>query len=450
MKIGLATRMVLKWNKKSSKEKIVYRNLFQTYGLKVLSIAISFLQIRISLDFLNSSVYGLWLTIMSFTSWINILDLGFGNGMRNKLTEAIAVNDMLTARKYLSTGYILIGAIFLGVIIIISPLILFGKWQSIFNIAGNIASKIKLSLLIVFISVCLQFVLKLISSVYFAHQKVAKTDVFAFISQLAIFIILIASKHFIKGSLLSFSLIFSITPVIIYTVVNIYAFKNRFNQLKPSFNFFNKAYTKDIMHIGGQFFIIQVSSIVLYSVDNVLINYFLGPNNVTQYSIPFRYFSFSTLSFQMILPAYWSMTIQAAKEKDVTWINGAVKTLVLIWLVFTAGSFVMLVMSNTLYKVWLGSDLKIPFSLSLTLMVYTVVTNWAAIFNTITYGLGKIKIQFYASIASIILNIPVSILLLQKTSLGLLSIPIVIIAYTVIMGIITPIYMRLKLAEIKA
>jgi len=431
---------------KNAKEKVVYKNLSITYGLKILSIVISFLQIRISLDFLSSSVYGLWLTIISFTSWVSILDLGFGNGMRNKLTAAIAENDIITARKYLSTGYILIGGLFLGVILIVSPLILFTEWQKLLHISNDEAAKIKLSLLIVFVSFCLQFVLKLVTSVYFAYQKVARADVFAFISQALIFIVILILKLFAKqGSLLAFSVIFSIIPLLTYAVVNFFAFKNRFKQLTPSFAFFKKAYIKDISQIGGQFFVIQISALIMYSTDNVIINYFLGAESVTQYSIPYRLFIFVVLAFQLILPPYWSMIIKAAKEKDIHWINNAVKKLIVIWFIFTAGSIVMLLFSTQLYKIWLGSNIAVPFSLSLMLMIYSAVSGWVSIFNTVLYALNKIKLQFYMAVASIILNIPICVLLLKSTSLGLLSLPIVMTLHTVIFGIMLPIKMKRNL-----
>lgn len=434
--------LVAKWNNANIKSKVIYKNLLVSYGIKVLSMLVSFLQIRVTLNFLSTSDYGLWVTIVSFTSWISILDFGLGNGMRNKLTEAVSANDVVTAKSYLSTGYLTISAIFLGLVIIISPVVLLADWHTIMNTALTDAYKIKVSVLAVFISVCLQFILRLISSVYFAHQKASSGDVITFVSQVAIFICLIVSRYVITGSLISFALIYSIIPLIIYGAINIYAFTHKFKAISPSIRFFTKTYIKSITTTGGNFFIIQLSALILYSTDNFLINYFLGADSVMIYSIPFRYFSFVLISFQLIFPPYWSMIIKAAQEKDIQWIKNTKKNLVYLWLLFFAASIIMVIVSKTFYRVWLGKTLDIPLSLTICFMVYVSLANWAAIFNTITFALGKTTVQFYACLASIILNVPITILLLKKTALNLLAPPVVMIVYTLITCILVPYYLK--------
>jgi len=54
------------------------------------SILISFLLIPLTLDYLNPYEYGIWLTLNSVLSWVYLFDIGLGNGLRNRLAEALA------------------------------------------------------------------------------------------------------------------------------------------------------------------------------------------------------------------------------------------------------------------------------------------------------------------------------------------------------------------------
>ena len=58
-----------------------------------------------ALNYLNPVKYGIWLTLTSVIGWFAFFDLGLGNGLRNKLAEALAKNDNELARTYISTSY---------------------------------------------------------------------------------------------------------------------------------------------------------------------------------------------------------------------------------------------------------------------------------------------------------------------------------------------------------
>lgn len=81
------------------------KNIIASLLVKMLSIIISLLLVPVTLNYLNSYEYGVWLTLSSILVWINYFDIGLGNGLRNRLTEALAIGDYEKGRIYISTTF---------------------------------------------------------------------------------------------------------------------------------------------------------------------------------------------------------------------------------------------------------------------------------------------------------------------------------------------------------
>jgi O-antigen/teichoic acid export membrane protein len=65
------------------------KNIALSFFLKVLNVAIQFLFVPILLGYLSPIKYGVWVTIGSVINWLYFFDVGLGNGLRNRLAEAL-------------------------------------------------------------------------------------------------------------------------------------------------------------------------------------------------------------------------------------------------------------------------------------------------------------------------------------------------------------------------
>ena len=68
------------------RSKMLKSNILYSAILKVIGLITSLLVVTITLNYLNSELYGVWLTITSILYWFSFFDIGLGNGMRNYLT----------------------------------------------------------------------------------------------------------------------------------------------------------------------------------------------------------------------------------------------------------------------------------------------------------------------------------------------------------------------------
>src|SRR5512135_2482246 len=87
------------------------KNVFYSFFIKGVSIASQLALVPLTLHYLEKERYGIWLTLASLMGWFGFFDIGIGNGLRNKLSEALANNDTRQAKIYVSTSYGLVSAI---------------------------------------------------------------------------------------------------------------------------------------------------------------------------------------------------------------------------------------------------------------------------------------------------------------------------------------------------
>lgn len=90
----------LKRNGQSNLSQTVKRNIIMSIGIKTVGVFVSLFIVPITLGYLSEEEYGIWLTLSSMLAWIVFFDIGLTNGLRNKLTEALAVKVM-NVQKYI-------------------------------------------------------------------------------------------------------------------------------------------------------------------------------------------------------------------------------------------------------------------------------------------------------------------------------------------------------------
>ena len=98
---------------------------------KGLAVLASFLVIPLMITYLGKERFGIWSTLLTIMSWVILFDLGIGNGLRNRVAEALAEGRQDEARDYISAGYTLIGLIALLVLVSFEILSFFVVWQDI-------------------------------------------------------------------------------------------------------------------------------------------------------------------------------------------------------------------------------------------------------------------------------------------------------------------------------
>ncbi|MBG6109887.1 O-antigen/teichoic acid export membrane protein [Flavobacterium sp. CG_23.5] len=403
---------------KSDRTKNISKHVLLSFIYKGGSMLASFLLVPLTISFLNMENYGIWLTISSFIGWFAFFDIGLGNGLRNKFAEAKANGDMTLARGYVSVAYFTIGAVCVGLILFFFVLNIFIDWTKVFNTSASLQKDLRILMPIVFGFFCLQLVVKLITTIYTADQHHSMQGKINFFIQAGSLLLIWIMTKTSESSLLIFGTIFSVFPVLILVWFNLFAFNTRYKAFKPTVSLWKKEYLKDIFGLGFNFFILQIGAMILFSTDNFIIIQLFGPAAVVPYNIAFKYFSIIIMIYSIVITPYWSSFTDAYNRNDFNWIKKSVQNIQKLWLLIPITLIIMLLMANWFYNFWLGTKVKVPISLSISMAVYVLVFSYNMIYVNFINGVGKLKAQLWLSFLVIILNIPLSIILATYFQLG--------------------------------
>lgn len=425
-------------SKDSSRSQRAQKNILILFVIQVFNFFTLMAMVPVSISYLGSIDYGIWLTLASILSWLINLDFGIGNGLRNKLTEALALKDIKLARNYVSTAY----AVFtVGVITALLFYLLFHKllnWASLLNAPPAYLELLNTLVLYVIVLFLIQFLLKLITSVINADQSPALNGLLSLLINSLTLIIILFISEFTEKSLFLFGIITSVVPVIIFLFASLILFSGKYKKISPLFRFIDFRYSSSLVKLGLQFFIIQISSLIIFTTDNIIITQLFGPEPVVIYNIAYKYFYMVPLVFNVILAPFWSAFTDAYVTQDFLWIKRAIHKLIFIWVILSVVAILMIFFSNFIYRIWVGENISVPVMISIATGIFVIVANWNNIFTTFVYGVGKLRIQVVYSIFTAILNIPLSIFLAKTIGLGITGVMIATIICLIFSSLLSP------------
>jgi len=394
------------------------KNVLFSFLIKGSSIACQFALVPLTLHYLDKERYGIWLTVVSLVGWFSFFDIGVGNGLRNKLSEALANGDTRIAKIYVSTSYALVASIFLSLMILFWVVGPFINWAHVLNASPALRGELTRMVLVVFSFFCLQFILNLIGNILFAHQEPALTNLINPMANVLSLIVIFIMTLTVPGSLFWVAVVFSISPVVVLLVFNIIFLGKKYRAIAPSFKHIQFKHSKDLFGLGLQFFIIQIAFIVLYSSSNIVLIQLFGPEDVTIYNIAYKYFTIAIMINGIITATYWSAFTDAYVRKEFDWIRRTIKRMEKVTYLLMAFVVVSALLANLAFYVWLGGAVKVPYTIQVVMALYTLISLIAAPQHIFLNGTGKIRLQLYSAVVTIVITIPLALLFCKVLKIG--------------------------------
>ena len=385
------------------------KNILGMFFLKGLSIFISLLIVPLTINYVSSYQYGIWLTLSSLVAWLSFFDIGLGNGLKNKFIEAISKGKIKLARIYISTTYAILTIVVVLVWCIFSIVAIYVNWSVVLNTSLDMAQELTYVVLIVLTNFCCQFVLRLVSTLVNAIQKPFFASLFDTISQIVLALFILYLTKYTDGSLIYLAIALGIAQISVLILASFWFYTHELSLYRPSIKLVRFSMAKGLLNLGAKFFFLQIISIIIYESNNLIITQLLGPSEVSVYNIAYKYLFTITMVFNILLTPFWSAFVEAHTLEDFNWMKNVTRKLRYAFLLISVGGVLMTLISPLVYKLWIGDRVSIPFLVTLLMCIYHITNTWGGLHTQLLAGLGKIKLQLIFSSICGIINIPMTI-----------------------------------------
>ena len=396
---------------------------------KALAVVVSFISVPVLFNFLGKENYGIWITIASILNWFTVMDFGLGLGLRNKLSKSIAAEEIDVAKSMIISTYAIIVAIAIILFILLFALTFILDWNAILNTYFFDSQQFGHLLRLAFIGFCLSFVLQIVHNLYYAMHDASKVELLKLSRQALVFLPVLLLKKEISdyANLVKLVSINSFIPILVFIFFTLYFFKKHYYLIPTRANF-SWFYGKSVMKLGGNFFILRLSSLFLITLLPFMITRFLGAEHTADFNVAYKYLGVVQLAFVVICNPYWSAVSEKYIIGDIVWIKKSLARLILYSFVGLLFILVLLLASSYVLPYWIGETLEMNKEsnrwVALLVGVFLITEPFLLFLN----GMGEVKIQTYYAIFVIVFVVAFDMLLLEYTSLnfGALIIPPVV------------------------
>jgi O-antigen/teichoic acid export membrane protein len=426
-------------NKRSIRAK---RNIAALLFRKGLGVVISFLLVPLTLSYLGTEKYGIWLTMTSVVAWMYFFDFGLGNGMRNKVAEALALGERHSVRMYVSTAYAVLGGIALILLVLFLAVYPILPWERVFQAPAGLESEVARLVLIVFAFFCMQFVFALVNTLLTADQHPAAAGYLSTIGSAISLGVVILLMKFGEGSLVHLGIGFGLANLLPLIGASVYLYRSRYKEFAPRWSAVDLSKSKDLLSLGVKFFLLQSAAIIIYATDNMIITQILGPSEVAVYGIAFKYMSAVTMVFGIVITPFWSAFTDAYHRSDLRWIERIMRRLITFWGYAAVVTILLVAISGFAYQFWVGDMIAVPFAVTITMAVYVIVNAWNSVFASFQNGVGVLRLQLIGAGIGGVINIPLAVFLAGPLGLGIPGVLLATIIGSLLPAVMSPIQFR--------
>jgi O-antigen/teichoic acid export membrane protein len=390
--------------------------LLTSFGLsisKILSIIISFALVSLMLKYLGQEKFGLWMIISSTITMLSFADMGVGSGVQNAVSIADGKNDIDVIREKISNSIVvltIIAIVLVCVYFLCFPML---PWQEFLGVDSRNENEIFNAISIVVLMFAFSMPCSVGLKVLNGLQRGLEVSVWHSLIHVLTFIFVIFAIYF-KGDFTHFAFLYFLPTLLIPLIASLVLFIKE-KKIRPQIKLVNINKIKNIGNISFLFFVLQLSGLIAFYSDTLIVTAYLGVSSVAVYSVSSKLFALPSVLLSLFLVPLWPAYAEANSRGDMVWVfESFLKSIKYSVIIVVPLSIIMLFFGNFVIEKWVGQAIQVPFSLWLSLFFLSILTIFGGNFSSLLNGLNIIKFQVITSLAMAVSNIIISVILVQK------------------------------------
>jgi len=383
---------------------------------KAVTLLVNAFSIPIAVRYLGAESFGVWTTISTILAMLLVLDLGVANSLTNFISEAYAKDDRAHASTYATTA--------LGIMVAVSILLgglaylawPFLHWNTLFHLSRNTidSATVSRAVLTAFIIFLIGLPVGLAPKLLGGYQELRAASLFQALGSVCnlISILILVRLHAGLVVLVAAS---SASLVLANFLCLLWIWCSHKPWLSPRLAHFNRDAAHRMVRTGTEFFILQISALVVFNSDNLIVTHYLGLTQVASYSVAWRLVSYVAIVQTLIAPALWPAFSEAFERRDMKWVRHTFKRTMWITMGLALAACAMLaVMGRWLIRIWAGPSVVPTQQLLLLMCIWMIISTFMNNTSIVLVSKGDTRFQSRLSIAAAVLNLALSIYWVQR------------------------------------
>jgi O-antigen/teichoic acid export membrane protein len=323
-------------------------------GILILTALIS---VPLTVKYLGSERYGMWMTASSVIALLGFADLGMGNGLLNAISESDGKDDRTSAQMYVASAFYMLLGIAALILSAFALVYSFIPWERVFNVVSDMAIREAGPSMAVFIIIlAVNMPLGVAQRVQMGYQEGYKTHLWGVAgSVLGLGGVLLAI--YLKAGLPWLVLAMSGGPCFAMILNWLELFCRSRRWLFPRLTLFDMTATRKVAGTGMFFLILQIMTLIGNASDNLVIAQVLGSSAVSVYAVTQKLFT-TTMIAQYFIAPLWPAFGEALARKDYAWAKKTLNRALKLSLIMSAVTALpLLLFGKKIILYWVGPEL---------------------------------------------------------------------------------------------
>jgi O-antigen/teichoic acid export membrane protein len=382
---------------------------------KTVTLLASAISLPLAVRYLGRLEFGIWVTISTSAVMLSVLDLGIANTLTNFISRAYANDDEAMAQRYFATA--LWGTISISIVLGVSGLAVFHwiDWGALFRLQdAALVKQVHWAVALCFLFFLLGLPLNLANKVLSGYQEVHLSNYFAMLNGV-LGLVAIAATVMLRGSLVMLTAAYCSALLLSSVLLNLWLYVWHRPGVVPRPSAVTLALTRELFGKGALFFVLQLSGLVVFNSDNLVISHYLGPAEVTPYSVAWRLCGYAAMFQSMLVPSLWPAFSEAFHRGDYVWVRTTYRRLMRGSLLAVGAAAVVIgLLGRPLIRVWAGPS-AVPGVWLLWLMCcWVVLLSYTVNQAMLLAATQRIRVQAIYSAVTAVANLIVTIVLVQR------------------------------------
>jgi O-antigen/teichoic acid export membrane protein len=434
----------------SPRERRILKTMLSSSILRFVNMGIPLISLKLTYQYLEADIYGLWNALTAFFAFFAFTDLGLGNGLQTKLSRAFGLEDFELSNKIISSTFFLLVCFSLILLSIFAISSNFFTWSSLLNVKGESAKQIMYpAVLILILPKLISIPATIIKRTQLALQEGYLSDYWNIFGYLLNLIFIVIIVYFDLGKL-TLLLATSLTPMFIMFVNFFYYFYKQKPTLKIKLKHFDSQLVKELLKLGFSFFVLSIFTTISLSIDPFIVARKLSLEDAASYSILFRISTIFSALISIISTSLWGANGDALAKGEIEWVIKNTQKMSRIMLIFTSlFCLVGMIFGEWFFQLWLGKEFNFNFSTWVFLLLFQVCLSFISPYFMVLNAMSKINFQIVIFVLFTFFTFFLKISLINNfgtSSLAFLG----VICYVFIIIIPVYLYTKFNLRKLKS